>query len=355
MKSGELAYFNYFWLRDNCPSSFDLETRERSFDVFSLNQAPIPATAEIIADELHIVWQEGEHKTIYALEFLEKYITGSPREDVAQLPRIPWFSDHYDKIARFNQAELLADPQKVIQWAKSLLVDGVAIVNNMPASKQGLLETASLLGYVRPTFFDQTFEVHVHSDPTNLAFTEKALELHTDLPAEELAPGIQYLHCLENSATGGDSLFLDGAAVAEDFRLSNAEDFTLLSQVEIPFNCEHDNFDMRARQKVIELDQHGNVSGLTISGHLRDVFDHPQSELDAYYPALWRFGQLLNDDKYLMRFRLNAGECIVFDNHRIVHGRDSFIANSGDRHLRGCYTDTGELRSTYRALSKNSA
>jgi len=52
-----------------------------------------------------------------------------------------------------------------------------------------------------------------------------------------------------------------------------------------------------------------------------------------------------------MRFRLAAGECIVFDNHRIVHGRAAYSATSGDRYLRGCYADRGEMRSTYRALT----
>ena len=51
-----------------------------------------------------------------------------------------------------------------------------------------------------------------------------------------------------------------------------------------------------------------------------------------------------------MTFRLNAGECIVFDNHRIAHGRASFIKGSGARHLRGCYVDRGDLRSVYRVL-----
>ncbi|MDN3722697.1 hypothetical protein QW131_34205 [Roseibium salinum] len=36
------SYFNYHWLRDNCPSSFDATTRERSFDIFHLEQAPGP-------------------------------------------------------------------------------------------------------------------------------------------------------------------------------------------------------------------------------------------------------------------------------------------------------------------------
>ena len=102
---------------------------------------------------------------------------------------------------------------------------------------------------------------------------------------------------------------------------------------------------------MIELDEHGNISGVTISQHHADYFDMPQKDLDRYYPAFCRFGRMMREEKYLMRFRLNAGECIVFDNHRIVHGRAAYSATSGERHLRGCYTDRGELRSTYRVLS----
>ncbi|HKL04605.1 MAG TPA: TauD/TfdA family dioxygenase [Roseovarius sp.] len=58
---------------------------------------------------------------------------------------------------------------------------------------------------------------------------------------------------------------------------------------------------------------------------------------------------------YLNRFRMNAGECFVFDNHRIVHGREAYTASSGDRYLRECYIDRGELRSNYRALVKKGA
>jgi gamma-butyrobetaine dioxygenase len=47
---------------------------------------------------------------------------------------------------------------------------------------------------------------------------------------------------------------------------------------------------------------------------------------------------------------MKGGECMVFDNHRIVHGRAAYSATSGDRYLRGCYVDRGEMRSTYRAL-----
>ena len=87
---------------------------------------------------------------------------------------------------------------------------------------------------------------------------------------------------------------------------------------------------------MIELDAHGEVSGVTISQHMADVFELTHAYLDNYYPAFRRFASMLQSDKYQMRFRLGAGKCIVFDNQRIVHGRASYTAESGDRHLQGC-------------------
>ena len=42
--SDRSAYFNYYWLRDNCPSSFSSATRERGFDIFHLDAAPVAAS-----------------------------------------------------------------------------------------------------------------------------------------------------------------------------------------------------------------------------------------------------------------------------------------------------------------------
>lgn len=351
LSNGQTAYFNYYWLRDNCPSSFDPETRERVNDIFALEEAPRAASAVIVGSDLEIVWASTNNVSRLPLSLLSAYSSGEKRPDVANLPRVPWFADHYPKMARYSYDEVMRDTTRRRDWAKAMLTDGVALLTGLPDTDEALTDTAGLIGYVRPSYFGLTFEVKTHIKPTNLAFTSKALPLHTDLPDEDLAPGVQFLHCRANSVEGGNSIFVDGLAVAEDFRKAYPEDFELLITVDVPYFCEHDTFDMRARQRVIELDEHGNISGVTISQHHADIFDMPQHELDRYYPAFCRFGRMMRDDKYLMRFRLTAGECIVFDNHRIVHGRAAYSATSGERHLRGCYTDRGELRSTYRILS----
>lgn len=350
MPDGSPAYFNYWWLRDNCPSSFDTQTRERVFDIFHLATPPRPAGARIDADALVIDWAGEAHRSHYALPMLAAYARGDQRPDPADLPRRPWFADHYPNLTRVSHPRLLNSTDERRQWMEALLVEGVAIVTDMPDSDAALTDTAELIGTIRPSFFGAYFDVRTHIKPTNLAYTAKALELHTDVPAEELAPGIQFLHCRANSVQGGLNMFLDGTAVASDLRAEDPESFRLLAETEIPFYKEHDDIDMRARQRVIELDRHGEVSGVTISQHMADIFDLPQTLLDSYYPAFVQFGRMLQHPKYVMRFTLKAGECITFDNHRIVHGREAYSATSGQRYLRGTYTDRGELRGRYRAL-----
>lgn len=351
LTDGVAHYFNYHWLRDNCPTSFNADTRERTFDIFHLPQGPRPVSAEVEGDALVIIWADEVHTTRFPLAWLEAYTTGAPRHDPADLPRQPWFGDHYPVVPRFSQAALVADPAERAKWIEALIVQGFAIVTDMPDSDAGLTETANLIGIVRPTFFGDYFDVRTHIKPTNTAYTSAALELHTDTPAEEHAPGVQFLHCRANSVQGGQSLYTDGVAVANAFRTRDPEGFRLLSEVAIPFYCEHDTYDMRSRQTVIELDARGEVSGLTISQHMADIFDLDQHLLDDYYPAFCRFGRMLQEDTFMMRFLMKAGECMVFDNHRIVHGRAAYEATSGDRYLRGCYVDRGEMHSTYRALT----
>lgn len=350
LSDGISYYFNYYWLRDNCPTSFSPITRERSFDIFHLEDSPCAKTAEVEGDALVIAWEDEDHVTRMPLDWLVTYAGGNSRNDPADLTRVAWYSDHYPNVPRFSQPELVADKDTRAAWIKAMLVHGFTIVTDMPDSDEGLTQTAELMGFVRPTFFGTYFDVRTHINPTNTAYTSAALELHTDTPAEEFAPGIQFLHCRANTVQGGQSLYADGVAVANDFRERDPEGFKLLSEISIPFFCEHDTYDARSRQTVIELDQHGEVSGLTISQHMADIFDLDQELLDDYYPAFCRFGRMLQEDKYMMRFLMKGGECMVFDNHRIVHGRAAYSATSGDRYLRGCYVDRGEMRSTYRAL-----
>jgi gamma-butyrobetaine dioxygenase len=44
----------------------------------------------------------------------------------------------------------------------------------------------------------------------------------------------------------------------------------------------------------------------------------------------------------MLTFRLAPGDCVVFDNTRILHARTGF-ASTGSRHLQGWYADLGGI------------
>ncbi|MDQ2094469.1 TauD/TfdA family dioxygenase [Rhodalgimonas zhirmunskyi] len=346
------AYFNHCWLREACPSCIDSQTRERIFDVASLPDLPRARTARIEGDTLVIDWQGEPQVSHIPLAMLETFASRGRADDPADLPRKLWYSDFAPRIARVPQAAVLGDPAARAQLTRALIEDGIAIVTDMAEDDDSLPRLVNSIGSITPSAEGLFFDVRVEIAPTNLAFTAGPLEMHTDLPGEEAAPGVQFLHCLQNTVEGGLSLFLDGAAVAEALRAEDPAAFALLAEYEIPFFYRHDAYDYRAHQRVIETDPEGRVTGVTISQHLQDTMDLPQTLLDTYYPAFIKFLKMMQEDRFLIRFRSEAGNCVIFDNHRIVHGREGYVADSGKRHLRGCYTDRGALRSTYRVLAK---
>src|SRR5436309_13876514 len=99
LPDGSRGYYNNFWLRDNCPTSFDPETRERVFDIFHAETAPRPRLASVRDGTLEIAWDGENHVSRYALDWLAPYALGKRRADPADLPRRPWYGDHFAEIA----------------------------------------------------------------------------------------------------------------------------------------------------------------------------------------------------------------------------------------------------------------
>ena len=346
-------YFNYYWLRDAGGSNIDPQTRERIFDVSQLSTAPKATALSVKDDMLVIDWEAEDAPTEVSMSVLESFATTGRAEDIADIPRKVWYKDHLPNIPRIPQADVIGTAAGRAKLTHALIEDGIAIVTNMEPTTESLPKLVEAIGPVTPSGEGLFFDVRVEIAPTNLAFTAGPLEMHTDLPGEEAAPGVQFLHCLENTVAGGLSLFLDGVAVAMALKEEDPDAFDMLAKHKIPFFYRHDKIDYRSHQRVIETDQDGNVTGVTISQHLQDNMDLPQDLLDSYYPAFIKFIRMMQEERFLLNFKSEAGNCVVFDNHRIVHGREGYVADSGKRHLRGCYTDRAAMRSTYRIASKS--
>ena len=70
---GKKSIFNFMWLRDNCPTAHDKDSRHRMFNILKVSQNISPAKYNINSDgKLEIKWSEGEHISCYEPSWLRE-------------------------------------------------------------------------------------------------------------------------------------------------------------------------------------------------------------------------------------------------------------------------------------------
>lgn len=345
--------FPTIWLRDNCPSGLHPQTRERVSDLLALGDAPVLCSAQLEGDCAVLSFADG-HVSRISLLWLDAHRPGQQAADPAAIAVQSWRASLGSSgIPRFPAAPILVDDQALNAWMQATAALGLTIVEDLENRIGTGVDVAERVGFLRETNFGTMFEVINKPEPNNLAYTSIALPLHTDLPNQEVPPGYQFLHCLANEATGGGSVFADGFAMAEDLRAEDPGAFRLLCEVPIPFRFHDAEADIQVCKPVITLDEGGGVIEIRYNAHLAGIFDMPSAIMPLFYRAYRAFMAKTRDEKYRLRLKLSPGEMVVFDNRRVLHGRDAFDPASGFRHLQGCYVDRGAFSSRLRLLSRS--
>jgi gamma-butyrobetaine dioxygenase len=229
---------------------------------------------------------------------------------------------------------------------------GFILVSGTPTQADSILAVAQRFGFVRTTNFGAFFEVYSRPDSTDLAYRPVALGPHTDNPYRTPVPGIQILQCLQNETSGGFSTLVDSLAVAEVLRREDPQGLELLSRIPVRFEYRDATTQLVAVKPMIELDGQGNMTGVHYSPRLDDIPLMSEEDTRRYHAARKQLGILFEDPRFELRFRLNSGEMMMFDNNRVLHGRTSFDPSEGHRQLQGCYIDRDGPRSMYRVLNR---
>jgi len=352
-KDGTTATYPFIWLRDNDPAGFHPDTRERQFDITTINLNDEISKIMLEVDSIEFLWRSEGYTAKYSLSWLYTHKPGRQKDPVDEVEVSHWRCELALKgIPRYGAEDLIQSDAELLTFLRDTRSRGISIIDGLADEPESDTTLASRVGFLRGTNFGHIFEVRSKPQPINLAYTSLALPMHTDLPNQELAPGYQFLHCLKNEAVGGGSIFCDGFAIAEDMRESEPEYFELLANTSIPFRYYDDEFDIRSRQKVINLDASGSVIEICFNAHLSDALDLPVTSMDAYYRAYQMFMLKAKQSFYTVSIKLCPGEMVVFNNRRILHGRDAFDVQTGVRSLRGFYVDRGEFDSRIRVLAR---
>ena len=323
------------------------------FDLLLIDEAPVLQKAQLEGKFAALTYNDG-HISHFPISLLRAHLPGQQAFDAGAMSAKLWRAELKDtSVPRHLAAPIQVDDQALTEWMHDTAVFGLTIVEHLQDYIGAGVKIAERIGFLRRTNFGTTFEVINKPDPNNLAYTSVALPLHTDLPNQEVPPGYQFLHCLANEATGGTSLFADGFAIAEDLKAEDPEAFCLLCDISIPFRFHDVDTDIKVHKPVITLDDAGDVIEIRYNAHLAGIFDMESEIMPSYYRAYRAFMSKTRDPRYGLRLKLKAGEMVVFDNRRVLHGRDSFDPSTGFRHLHGCYVDRGEFTSRLRILARN--
>ncbi len=350
---GTTGTFPYIWLRDTDPSGFHPQTGERVFELVSVDLDIAPEAVELTETALLVTWPGADEPSLFDLDWLKTYRPGQRRADAANVERHAWRGDFGGAgVPRHDGSGIVGSDAALADWLADTKRFGLSIVTGLADNTDAGMDVARRVGHLRETNFGLTFEVVSKPDPNNLAYTSVALPLHTDLTNQELPPGYQFLHCLANEAEGGGSTFCDGLAVARDLREQDPEAFDVLTRVTLPFRFHDETTDIRSRKAVITLDTDGQVSEICFNAHIADVVDLDPAQMLPFYRAYRKFMEMTRSDDYGIALKLGAGEMVVFDNRRVLHGREAFDPSTGFRHLHGCYVDRGELDSRMRVLAR---
>ena len=355
--AGDRSTYLYYWLRENCgcPKCMHPDAWERTADFMAIPLDIKPATCSADAAGLHLTWPahgapcDGSH---YNWDWLDRHRAeraarlarkvrhtgraGSPRKESLSVP----FSGMMGRDA---------DLQRLLE---NIEATGLGIVTEAPTDHLAVIRIAERIAYVEESHFGRYFDVVSEVHPENLSYTPDALHPHNDLPSRQHLPGVQLLHCRRNEVAGGDSVLVNSVAAAERLRRDDPEAFDMLSTRRVTFTSVGKDWEIANRATIIEVDEDGDVVGTRLHPALLGPVDIEPDEQLAFYRSHRALLNVALDPEMQFRLRLNEGDCMIFANARIVHARSAFDANTGSRHLQGCYVGWDDLRSRLNVLRR---
>ncbi len=336
---GRRAVFDSLWLCDNQPRNRDSHSGQRLIDIVDVPSAPRIRSALIRDGELEVSWTQGTQGARFGLDWLAAQL--DPAVSRPELLRRLWTDagsqDARRDFAWLTFADWRSSDGKRLSWLVRLLQDGVAFLRDVPRTMDGILEAMQGAGQVSETNYGRVFDVRSVPQPENLAYSDLGLGLHTDNPYRDPVPGFQTLHAMLTPREGGDSLLADGLALAEQLRADDPASFEVLTRTRVPFHYRSRDADLYAERPLIQLACDGAVSAVHYNSRSIAPLPLQGDAAHRFYAAYRAFAALLREPRLQLRLRLGAGELVMFDNQRVLHGRTAYSSSREPRHLRGCY------------------
>jgi trimethyllysine dioxygenase len=345
-------FYSWFWLRDHSqdPTRYDAHTKQRKVDTFALDPLVYGVEATLIGDLVRITWSDLSDPGLYSTRLLAE-VAGLVD---CNAPTTYWAKPPSARdLRRILFKDVVTTDEGLTSWLDEIATVGYGLVRDMPRSHAGAEALARRIGYPRETIFGGLWTLSSEmTDHNDSAYSQTFLEPHTDSTYSTDAPGLQMFCCVEREGEGGESILVDGFALAEQLRREEPLAFDILTRVVVRSHYLEPGIHLTAERPVIRLDRRGIVEQVSFNNYDRAPFRLPPSEEVAFYRAYAKFHELLNDRDSWLVVRLDPGDALLFDNWRTLHGR---MAYTGRRVFVGCYHNREDFESRRRVLQQTIA
>ncbi|XP_075958731.1 trimethyllysine dioxygenase, mitochondrial [Anarhichas minor] len=346
---------NYLWLRDHCrsPSSYNSGTNQRNLDTGSIDLNIRPDNTTVQDGHLLLTWPGG-HVSKYSLSWLAENSYEAKKQSTVQ-PRVLWNSDIY-KNANAPSAKwdtFMSSDDEVKKFLQNYLLYGIAFVDDVPATVEATEAVAQRVSLIRETTYGRMWSLTSDFSRGDSAYSQLALDRHTDTSYFQEPCGIQVFHCLRHEGTGGRTLLVDGFYAAEKVRQQSPENFELLARVPIRHEyietSENHQNHMTGIGPVLNVYPWNNeMSLIRYNNYDRSVINTiPHDLVQRWYVAHRELTTELRRPENELWVKLAPGKVIFIDNWRVMHGRESF---TGLRQLCGCYLTRDDVLSSARCF-----
>jgi gamma-butyrobetaine dioxygenase len=347
--------FPAVWLRDNCrcPSCRDDRSGQKLFGIIDLSPDVAVRRVERTDTTVTVWFAPDDHRSEFDAAWLDAQLRPGDGDGRTEADKQLWAAR--DLTARVPSAEwpaYLGDDSERLRALRAVQTLGFVILRSTPIEAGTVLQVAETFGHVRSTNYGDLFDVRVEADASNLAFTGLAISPHTDNPYRDPVPTMQLLHCLSNAVDGGESGLVDGFMAASILRVESPPAFGVLTTTPVPFAWSGGAASLRAERPLIDVDGRGRIREVRFNNRSMQPLRLPYDDLAVFYEAYRAFAEIVSRPDLLLTFRLEPGDCLIFDNVRLLHARTAFRDTAaGSRHLQGCYADLDGLSSSIAVLT----